>query len=151
MGAIEIARDSLPATELLNEVERRLVDFGGEIHEHGEVPSCPVVHTFVDGLYVREIFNPAGAIIVTRTHKGDHPFFVKQGVCAVYSDGDWDLIRAPYSGITKAGTRRMIVAVEDVLWITVHPNPGNVRDIDLLEEMLVEEHENPLLISEVLA
>ena len=35
----------------------------------------PVKHTFAGGCYIREIYNPANELIVTKIHKKEHPFF----------------------------------------------------------------------------
>ena len=39
----------------------------------------PTTHNFADGQYIREIYNPANEIIVTKIHKQNHPFFLLEG------------------------------------------------------------------------
>ena len=36
----------------------------------------PLKHSFADGCYIREVFNPKEEIIVTKIHKVSHPFFL---------------------------------------------------------------------------
>jgi hypothetical protein len=64
---------------------------------------------------------PAGTIVTSRTHKTKHPFVLTKGACEIVSeDGSRDIIAAPYLGITEAGTRRVLVVLEDCEWTTFH-------------------------------
>ena len=38
----------------------------------------PVKNSFADGCYIREIFNPAGELLITKIHKKEHPFFFNE-------------------------------------------------------------------------
>ena len=49
----------------ITSIEGTLV--GKELHELN-----PVKHSFADGCYIREIFNPAGLLLVTKIHKKKH-------------------------------------------------------------------------------
>ena len=46
---------------------------GQELHE-----ANPVKHTFAGGCYIREIYNPADELIITKIHKKEHPFFFNE-------------------------------------------------------------------------
>lgn len=99
----------------------------------------PLEHLLIEGLYVRKILNPAGSYVTTETHKFDHPFFVMQGhLRVVTADGEVVELIAPCNGVTKAGTRRLLYAVEDTIFITVHQNPDNETDLGKLRDRLVE-------------
>lgn len=112
--------------------------------QHPEVLiDMPLVHKFTPGIYIREVFNPAGAFIVTKIHKVEHPFVVLKGRISTFVPEDGGKVQelvAPYIGITKAGTRRVILAHEDTVFITFHPNPTNTQDLDELEALFIEEH-----------
>src|SRR5687768_2174066 len=100
---------------------------------------CPLTHRFTNGMYVREIFNPAGTLITTKVHKTEHPFAVMKGRVSVYVPGEGVIhIQAPYIGVTKPGTRRVIFAHEDTIWVTFHPNPNNEQDLEVIEDTLIE-------------
>lgn len=106
-----------------------------------DILDLPLKHTFTDGIYVREIFNPAGALITTKIHKIEHPFVLLKGRISTYIPEDGGKVQhiiAPYIGVTKAGTRRVIYAHEDSVFITFHPNPENTQDLEKLEDMFVE-------------
>ena len=92
-------------------------------------------HTFGDGLYTRKLFMNKGDIIVSKIHKTTHPFFVLLGACLVYDGEGVTPIKAPYHGITKAGTKRVLYILEDCVWVTVHAT--NETDLDKIEEELI--------------
>lgn len=107
---------------------------------------CPLEHTFMPGLYMRQIFMPKGSKITSKIHKHRHPFFVLKGSVKVWLDGHgWQLIQAPYKGITESGTRRVLDVLEDTIWVTVHSNPDDTEDLSIIEERVIEEHDNELL------
>jgi len=86
--------------------------------------NMPLVHRFTPGMYIREIFMPKGTIVVSRVHRTTHPFVVSKGECDVWCpDRGWQNIKAPYTGITRPGTQRLLLILEDTIWTTFHPGP----------------------------
>jgi len=107
----------------------------------GEVPvECPLTHRFTPGLYSREIFMPAGSLITSKIHRTEHPYVVSKGRCLVWIDGTgWVLIEAPHSGVTKPGTRRVLLILEDTVWTTFHPiSEGESGDLEAIEARIIE-------------
>jgi len=90
---------------------------------------CPLKHTFAEGMYIREIFLPKGFLFVTKIHKFTHPYFLLKGDCSVLTEEGVKRIKAPLSGITSAGTKRIIYTHQDTVWITVHVT----RETDLVK------------------
>ena len=86
-------------------------------------------HSFGEGLYIRELTVPKGLLIVTKIHKKIHPFFLLKGDCSILTDEGIIRIKAPFSGITKPGTKRVVYTHEDTVWTTVHATDKT----DLLE------------------
>ena len=84
-------------------------------HEEGYVN-----HDFADGQYVRTIVMPKDLVIATKIHNQNHPFFVMKGECSVYTEKGMQRIKAPYHGITEAGTKRLLYIHEECTWVTVH-------------------------------
>ena len=114
--------------------------------ENLELIDCPLSHVFTNGLYTREIFMPAGSLVTSKIHKTEHPYVVSKGKLLVCIDkGEWVEIEAPHMGVTKPGTRRILYILEDTVWTTFHPNPDNVTDLEEIEDLLIEEHDNILL------
>jgi hypothetical protein len=97
---------------------------------------CPLVHRFTPGLYVREIFMPKGTFIISKIHKTEHPFIVSKGHVAVWIEGVGVVeIKAPYCGVTKAGTRRILYIREDCVWTTFHPT--DKTDVNEIEKDVI--------------
>jgi hypothetical protein len=88
---------------------------------------------------------PAGTLITSKIHKTQHQYFVLQGAVSVWIDeGEENYIKAPYIGITEAGTRRVLYIWEDCIWATAHPNPYNENEEEI-EERIIQKHDNPHL------
>jgi hypothetical protein len=106
---------------IIRENDDRLDELEVAMLENCEPVHCLTTHRFTDGMYIREIFMPAGSLITSKVHKTEHPYIVSYGKVAVSIDGDeWDEITAPYTGITKPGTRRILYILEDCIWTTFH-------------------------------
>lgn len=99
--------------------------------------SCPLDHTFAQGMYVRQITMPKGILFVTKIHKYSHPAFVLKGDVSILEEGGARRVKAPASFITPPGTKRIVYTNEETIWTTVHLNPNNHRDIDKIEEEII--------------
>lgn len=97
---------------------------------------CPTEHSFAGGIYVRQMFIPKGTVIVGKIHRHAHPNFIMRGVIDVVSEeyGKQRII-GPIHFISKAETKRMGLALEDTIWVTIH-EVGAERDLKKIEEML---------------
>ncbi len=105
---------------------------------------CPLIHRFTPGLYIREIFMPKDTILTSLLHLTTHPFFVLQGDVSVYYHGvPAQRYKAPYTGITEAGTRRMLYTHEDTIWTTCHVT--DLTDPDEIIESITSRDFNPLV------
>ncbi len=120
-----------------------IIDFEKELLVHpdvliGDNELCPLKHSFSNGIYVREIFIPKGMVLTGKIHKHSHPNFLMKGKVSVFTEGQGlQKIKAPYSMISEAGTKRVVYAHTDVVWITVHYNPDNCQDLLKLEDMII--------------
>jgi hypothetical protein len=140
---------ALTPMEVIDHVEARLLALGGSKQGRGEVlPQLPVRHHFTPGLYCREITMQKGAVLTSAIHRTEHPFVVSKGRCLVYLNRDdgWQEIRAPYFGVTKPGSRRVLVILEETVWTTFHPT--ELTDLLAIEDALLDPRENPLLAKE---
>ena len=95
----------------------------------------PLKHSFADGCYIREIFNPKGELAVTKIHKVSHPFFLMKGDMTILMEDGIKRIKAPHYGITPAGTKRIIYCHEDCVFVTVHAT--KLTDIKAIEEEVI--------------
>ena len=105
----------------------------------------PLEHTFAHGMYIRQIFVPAGYLVLTYVHKQSHPAFLLQGDVTVIEETGNRRIQAPKSFITAAGTQRLCFCHTDTIWTTVHLNLVNERDIDKIEKDIYARHYNEFL------
>lgn len=106
--------------------EDALRTVGGEQRVAGVNDIFPLVHRFVPGMYCREIFMPAGAVMTTMIHRYEHFAFILTGKARVISEqGGDETVEAPSVIITKPGTKRVLHILEDMRWATVHLTEGN--------------------------
>src|SRR4030042_1780388 len=114
---VTLLPNSLKIRNLTAEVEERLKELPGALI--GDSPEylavCPLKHSFADGMYIREIFLPKGMLFVTKIHKFTHPYFMLKGDCSVLTEEGPVRIKGPFSGITNAGTKRIIFTHADTI------------------------------------
>lgn len=137
-------RPAVPESDILA-LQAAMVADPGAFLEGGRLVDPHEVHTFLPGLYVRQVTNEAGSWVVTMKHRYDHPFFVIRGHLRVLNlvTGEEHELRGGDHGVTTAGTQRAIVALEETVFITVHPNPDNCQDLEELERRLIVRQELP--------
>lgn len=96
----------------------------------------PIKHHFADGIYAREMFIPAGAVLTGAVHKTNHMCILSAGHVRVATDeGPIDLV-APATLIAKPGAKRAIFALEDSVWTNIHAT--NETDLDKIVEEVTE-------------
>ena len=95
----------------------------------------PLKHSFADGLYIREITVPKGHIVVTKIHKYSHPVFLMKGEVSVIEEGGAKKVKAPFSFITPAGTKRICYTNEETVWTTVHATKET--KLEAIEEEII--------------
>jgi hypothetical protein len=104
---------------------------------------CPVRWYFAPGLAAREMFIPAGTVLTGAVHKTEHLNTISQGRIVVTTDEGAREIRAPFTMVSKAGTKRAGLALEDTVWTTYHAT--DERDPERLVELLTESKASELL------
>jgi hypothetical protein len=55
----------------------------------------------------------------------------------LFSENGMQELVAPYYGNASAGTKRVAIALEDSVFVNVHPNPKNIKEIEKLEDSYV--------------
>lgn len=105
---------------------------------------CPVEHHFTPGLYIRQCDIPAGTFLTSMQHKTEHPFALMQGTVKLISSTEGEIIlTAPFLGRTLPGTRRILYAITDAVWITFHATEET--DVEKIGEAILEPFQNPLI------
>lgn len=133
---------SLSKEQVWDEVDR----LEGVMFMAGGNKGQPPIHTFTDGLYTRTLFMPAGMFLTSEIHNTQHQYFVLTGRALVWTwESGWDMVTAPRQGITEPNTRRIIYVYDDLLWATVHPNPENITDPNVIMDRILHRHINPYI------
>jgi hypothetical protein len=136
--SLEEALEKAKANPRLNALEDFLAMFPPQ--------EMPLIHRFTPGLYIREIHIPAGTVSTTKIHKKEHPFVISKGEVSVWTeDGGVQKMVAPFTGITTPGTRRIIFAHTDVVWVTFHTT--DKTDLKEIESEVIEPHDIPTQIT----
>ena len=95
-------------------------------------------HHFAKGLYAREIVIPAGCVLTGKVHSGEHLNIVSKGRIAVWTEDGMREVSAPFTMVSRPGTKRVGLAIEETVWTTIHANPTDDTDLALLEAKLIE-------------
>ncbi len=104
---------------------------------------CPVRHHFAPGIYAREMTIPKGVTLTGAVHKTEHLNIVSKGRIAVSTDDGIREVSAPFTFVSKPGTKRIGHAIEETVWTTIHAT--DETDIDKLVEELTESKASELL------
>jgi len=124
----------------INELEQAIASVEGTTGAAAHNKN-PVKHTFAGGCYIREIYNPAHELIVTKIHKKEHPFFLMKGEMSILTEEGIQTIKAPYQGVTKPGTKRAIYTHEECVFTTVHATDSiTIEDVE--EEVICTKYED---------
>jgi len=107
-----------------------------EFLEHPQV-ECPVTHNFAPDIYIREIYMPAGTVVIGHKHLTEHFNVILQGKCRVMIGDVVEELTAPCTFVSGAGSQKIVNVLEDCIWQTVHSNPDNATDIETLESRYV--------------
>lgn len=133
----EVLLDASPLPEFSAEFQEKVDRVELAIATGMDKVECPVRHIFTPGMYGREIFMPKGTVVVSKIHKTEHPYVVSKGTAHVFIEGvGWHTVQAPFSGITKPMTRRVLLIAEDCIWTTFHATTKT--DVAEIEKEIIE-------------
>ncbi len=93
-------------------------------------------HFFAHGTYTRVLHIPAGTLITGKIHRKSCINIVALGRIAVITDDGQGEITAPYVFVSGPGVKKAGWAIEDSIWINVHPWEGE-PDLELIERELI--------------
>ena len=118
----------------------------------GNSDMFPLKHSFSEGVYIREMFMPKGGLVIGKLYKISHTWFLLSGELEVATDEGNEYYIGPCYVNAPEGTKRVLHAVSDVIFVNVYPNPENITDTDKLEEILTcssyKEYEEYKLLKE---
>lgn len=90
-------------------------------------------HRFAPGIYIRQITIPAGVIATGAACKFDHFSVMVRGHMHVLADEAVRDLSGYHEWTAKGGVKRVGIALEETVWFTVHPNPDDETNLDVLE------------------
>jgi hypothetical protein len=99
-------------------------------------------HTFHAGMYCREVWRPAGVIVVGKVHKKEHFYLIVSGTVAITTDEGVKSVTGPTLLCSKPGTKRAVYAETDALCMTFHV--VDAKTIEDAEQELVEEDDSSM-------
>lgn len=99
-------------------------------------------HIFHGGMYCRQVFRHAGALVVGRVHKKEHFYMIVSGTVAITTDDGVMEVTGPYLFCSKPGTKRAVLALTDTLCITIHR--ADSTTVEEVEDELVEHDPNSM-------
>ena len=141
MSKKEIAVNS---REKILEFEKALISIADGIDIEGdgkhimtESKIAPIKHTFADGVYIRQMDMLKDSVVVGAIHKHLHAWFLLAGCISVATEDTTEDYIAPCYVVSTPGVKRVILANKDSIFVNVHKNPSNTRDLDVLEKEIV--------------
>ncbi len=125
--------------EKVIELENALIGIADEenIITHQNSKQFPLKHSFADGIYVRQMSMDKGSSVIGAIHNHLHVWFLLTGNISVATEKAVEDYIAPCYVIATPGTKRVIYANEDSIFVNIHKNPSNTEDIQELEGELV--------------
>lgn len=96
-----------------------------------------VIHHFAPGVYAREMHVRAGTMLTGKIHKHAHLNVMSKGKAILVNEDGRQIVEAPFSFVSRPGTKRAFYAYSDVVWTTIHPT--DLTDLDEIERELIAE------------
>ncbi len=130
--------ETIPNAELVAEFRQKITESENFLGSLDQL-TIEVEHEFGEGLYRRKATAPKASVVISMVHKHDNFAFIMTGEVTVVSEAGPTRIKAPCAFLTKAGTKRMIIAHEESIWYTVHSIPDHLgphSDIEDVEDYL---------------
>lgn len=102
-------------------------------------------HYFVLGMYCRRVFRPAGTLIVGKIHKQPHFFLCAKGEIIAWTESGMKKLQAGDVVECKPGTKRITLATQDSIGVTIHKTEET--ELEKIELELVEPDETSMFDS----
>ena len=91
-----------------------------------------ITEYFSHGVYGRALHIPKGVMLTGRIHKFDNLNVLTQGKMMVSTDEGMKTVSSGFTVLSPAGTKRIAVALEDCIWLTIIGT--ELKDGDTIEQ-----------------
>lgn len=125
----------LPASTDNQEVMAISLDDLEAVMLQEEQVDCPVQHHFGPGIYIREVFFPAGIYVMGHAHKKPTMNILLKGKMAVMVNGEARVIEGPYIFNSEPG-RKFAYVIEDCIFQNLHATEET--DLEKIEEIFID-------------
>lgn len=115
-------------------LEKAILDLNGG---HDGADQCHLTHHFAPKVYGREILLPAGSDVVGKIHRHAHLNVIVKGRALVATEFGSHEVKAGDIFVSEPGTKRAVHAIEDTVWMTIHPNEADTQDLEQIEEYVI--------------
>lgn len=140
--AVDFKSESKPTLELVEQRRDRICELEAAIktidgaYDMQEFNEGKITHHFATGVYGRELFIPKGNVIVSKIHRGKTFNVIAKGVIAVICPNKgFNIYEGPHCFVSEPYTKRIVIAIEDTLWITSHGT--DKTDLNEIEEEII--------------
>jgi hypothetical protein len=120
-----LPNEPLPTLEKIQALQRAM-----------ESASClppEPAHYFAPGMYMRELTIPKGMLVVGKIHKHAHFLILLKGRAQIVSEFGNDLVESGFISISPKGVKRVVLALDECTFLTVHSNSTNCEDLAEIE------------------
>lgn len=138
---VDFSEDANLTPELLKDRRRRICQLEDamssieESYDMEEFNEGKIKHHYATGVYGRELFIPAGEVIVSKIHRGKTFNIITKGVISVISEKGYHTYHAPHVFVSDPFTKRVVISHEDTVWVTAHGT--DKTDLDEIEKEII--------------
>ena len=129
--------------ELIENNTRNKVNAIEALMKQASQVELKVEHYFSLGVYARELHIPKGILLTGKIHKYEQLNILAKGKIRVLVGEEIKEVEAPFVVVSPPSTKRIALALEDCVWITVHGT--HEKNIDLIEKEFIAQDENEYL------
>jgi quercetin dioxygenase-like cupin family protein len=97
----------------------------------------PIKHSFADQIYIRQMDMKQGQFVIGAIHNHQHAWFLMKGRVLINNNGEEIEHIAPCYTVSEPGSKRLIYALQDSIFVNVHKNPTNTKSVKKLEKEIV--------------
>ena len=110
------------------------------VYNKGKIIDCeeiPIKHSFADQVYLRQMDMSKHQLVIGAIHNHKHIWFLMTGKVSIRTNNEIITHIAPCYTVSEPGDQRVIYAHEDSIFINIHKNPSNNKNIEELEKEIV--------------